>query len=331
VRAFLIFALITVVPASARLQLAWPTPNTAYVDGRPIEEYVQPTVSGEPESGLFGGVRSGGNQFHEGIDLFPLKRDAAGEAIDPVFAVMDGVVRHVSLKSGESSYGRYIVIEHTGATPAFVSLYAHLRSIDVRAGDHVSRGQSIGVMGRSAAGYSIPKDRAHVHLEMALVMTTDFQRWYNFKKFGSPNHHGNYNGMNLMRVDPKDFFDEFRAKRVNDFGEYLAQQPVAVRVRVGSRRTPDFATRYPSLVTTPVPVGDVAGWEIGMMWTGLPVFLRPLSTAEAGKLRPGAVEVLSVDADLVASQRSIRLVRMRGGKWTPSGDLDEVIGKLFGP
>ncbi|HUG09587.1 MAG TPA: M23 family metallopeptidase [Opitutaceae bacterium] len=330
-RTFLIFVLVAIVPASARLQLAWPTPNTAYVDGRPIEEYVQPTASGEPESGLFGGVRGGGNQFHEGLDLFPLKRDASGEAIDPVFAVMDGVVRHASLKSGESSYGRYIVIEHTGATPAFVSLYAHMRSIDVRAGDHVSRGQAIGVMGRSAAGYSIPKDRAHVHLEMALVMTTDFQRWYDRQKFGSPNHHRNYNGMNLMGVDPKEFFDEFRAKRVNDFGEYLALQPVAVRVRVGSRKIPDFAARYPSLVKTPVPVGEIAGWEIGMMWTGLPVFMRPLSATEAGNLRPGAVQVLSVDADLVAKQRSIRLVRMRGGKWTPSGDLDNVIGKLFGP
>ena len=330
-RTLLIFALAAIAPASARLQLAWPTPNTAYVDGRPIEDYVQPTVSGEPESGLFGGVRSGGNQFHEGIDLFPLKRDAAGEATDPVFAIMEGVVRHVSLKSGDSSYGRYIVIEHSGATPAFVSLYAHLRSIGVREGDRVSRGQEIGVMGRSAAGYSIPKDRAHVHLEMALVMTTDFQRWYNKQKFGSPNRHGIYNGMNLMGVDPKGFFDEFRAKRVNDFGEYLAIQPVAVRVRIGSRGVPDFATRYPSLVTAQVPVGDVAGWEVGMMWTGLPVFLRPLSTAEAGNLRPGAVQVISVDADLVAKQRSIRLVRMRGGKWTPSGVLDEVIGKLFGP
>lgn len=330
-RTLLILAFVATVPASARLQLAWPTPNTAYIDGRPIEAYVQPTVSGEPESGLFGGVRSNGTKFHEGIDLFPLKRDSAGEAADPVFAVMDGVVRHVNLKPGESSYGRYIVIEHPSATPAFCSLYAHLRSIDVRAGDRIARGQTLGVMGRSAGGYSIPRDRAHVHLEMALLMTTDFQRWFVAQKFGSPNQHGNYNGMNLMGVDPKDFFDEFRAKRVNDFGEYLARQPVAVRVRVGSRRTPDFATRYPSLVKTPVPVGEIAGWEIGMMWTGLPVFLRPLSAAEAGNLRPGAVEVLSVDADLVERQRAIRLVRMRGRTWTPSRDLDEVLGKLFGP
>lgn len=328
-RTLLLLALFATVPASARLQLAWPTPNTAYLDDRPITEYVQPTESGEPESGLFGGVRSSGTKFHEGLDLFPLKRDSAGEATDPVFAVMEGIVRYVNLKPGNSSYGRYVVIEHPGATPGFCSLYAHMRSIDVQAGDRVSRGQTLGIMGRSAGGYSIPKNRAHLHLEMALMITTDFQRWFVLQKFGSPNYHENYNGMNLMGVDPKDFFDEFRAKRVNDFGEYLARQPVAVRVRVGSRRVPDFATRYPSLVKVQVPVGDLAGWEIDLLWTGLPVALRPLSTAEAGKLRDGAVEVVKVDEGIVSKQRSIRLVRQRGKNWVPTGDLDTVLGKLF--
>jgi murein DD-endopeptidase MepM/ murein hydrolase activator NlpD len=331
VRTLLILALFATVPASARLQLAWPTPNTAYIEGRPITEYVQPTVSGEPESGLFGGVRSSGTKFHEGLDLFPLKRDAAGEAADPVYAIMDGVVRHVNTKAGDSSYGRYVVIEHPGATPAFCSLYAHLKTVDVREGDRVARGQTLGIMGRSAGGYSIPRDRAHVHLEMALMMTSDFQRWFVAQKFGSPNQHGNYNGMNLMGIDPKDFFDEFRAKRVNDFGEYLARQPVAVRVRVGYRKVPDFVTRYPSLMTAPVPVGAVAGWEIDLLWTGLPVALRPLSTAEAPDLRAGAVEIVKVDEDLMAKQRSIRLVRQRGRHWTTTRDLDEVLGKLFGP
>jgi murein DD-endopeptidase MepM/ murein hydrolase activator NlpD len=187
VRTLLILALFATVPVSARLQLAWPTPNTAYIEGKPLDAYVQPTVSGEVESGLFGGVRSEGLKFHEGIDLLPLKRDAAGEATDPVFAIMDGIVRHVSTLPGNSSYGRYIVIEHPGATPAFCSLYAHLKSAAVQIGDRVARGQTIGVMGRSAGGYGIPKERAHLHLEMALVITEYFQRWYDEQKIGSPN------------------------------------------------------------------------------------------------------------------------------------------------
>lgn len=318
-----------VAHAEARLQLVWPTPNTAYLEGKPLATYVQPTVSGEVESGLFGGVRSEGLKFHEGLDLLPLKRDKAGEATDPVFAITDGIVRHVSTLPGNSSYGRYIVIEHPGATPAFCSLYAHLKSASVRIGDRVARGQEIGIMGRSAGGYGIPKDRAHLHLEMALMITTDFQRWYDSQKFGSPNHHSNYNGMNLMGVDPKDFYDQFRAKRVNDLGEYLAIQPVAVTVRVARSRMPDFVTRYPSLLQGHVPVGTLGGWEIDMLWTGLPVAFRPLDESQTAKMRPGSVEVVKVNESLVTHQRSIRLVRQRGSRWTHTGDMDEVLGKLF--
>ena len=76
--------------ALARLQMAWPTPNTAYVEGRPIEEYVQPTASGEPTSGLLGCVRSGGNQFHEGLDLKSIAARDHGELTDDIYATMDG-------------------------------------------------------------------------------------------------------------------------------------------------------------------------------------------------------------------------------------------------
>lgn len=331
-RFLLLLAFAFVSLAGARLQLAWPTPNTAYVEDRPITDYVQPTVSGEIESGLFGCVRGNGLHFHEGIDLFPLKRDNAGEAADPIFAVMNGVVRHINHKPGESSYGRYIVIEHPEATPAFYSLYAHLKSVNgLAVGDQVTRGQAIATMGRSAGGYGIPRERAHLHFEMGLVITRNFQRWYDAQKFGSPNKHGIHSGMNLMGVDPKDFFDDFRARRVNDFGEYLARQPVAVRVRIGTRKVPDFALRYPSLLKASVPAEGLAGWEIEFLWTGLPVALRPLGAAEAGSLRAGAVQIVEVDSDLVAKQRCIRLVRARGKSWMPAKDLDDVLGKLFGP
>ena len=54
--------------------LIWPTPNQAFQRGEPIEAFVQPTVSGKVESGLFGCVRNDGAKFHEGLDLFPIQR-----------------------------------------------------------------------------------------------------------------------------------------------------------------------------------------------------------------------------------------------------------------
>lgn len=314
--------------------MAWPTPNTAYLDGKPITEYIQPTASGNPESGLFGCVRSSGYQFHEGLDLEPVCARDRGEATDEIYATMDGVVRHVARKAGQSSYGRYLVLEHPGATPAFYSLYAHLSQVrsGLKEGDEVKRGEVIATMGRSAGGYAIPKDRAHLHFEMGLMATRDFPAWYHRQKFGSPNLHGAWNGMNLMGFDPRDFFDQFRAKRVNDIGEYLAQLPVALKVRVAVGRTPDYVVRYPTLVKGELPLGTItAGWEIECYWTGMPLALRPLTSAELVGQRPGSVRIVEVDHEEVVGHRAMSLVRGRGAAQAPGKDLLDVLEKLFGP
>ena len=104
--------------AAERFQLVWPTPNTAWSDGKPPAQWLQHAGSGDPDSGGFGGVRSGGGHFHEGIDIRPAGRDRRGEPTDDVMAAMPGVVRHISSSAGESSYGRYVVLEHPTMTPA---------------------------------------------------------------------------------------------------------------------------------------------------------------------------------------------------------------------
>src|SRR5450432_3876335 len=87
---FLLGASVSVVWGQ-RIDISWPTPNRAWEEGKSYESWVQPTVSGEPESGLFGCIRSGGNQFHEGLDIRPIGRDAHGEPTDKIMAAMDGV------------------------------------------------------------------------------------------------------------------------------------------------------------------------------------------------------------------------------------------------
>ena len=330
------FALIVagIAPAQARLEWTWPTPNTAYFDGKPIEEYIQPTASGQPESGLFGCVRSGGNQFHEGLDLKPVCPRARGEPTDAVYATMDGVVRHIAAKAGQSSYGRYIVIEHPGATPACYSLYAHLSAVrpGLKVGDEVKGGETIATMGHSAGGYTIPRERAHLHFEMGLMATQSFQPWYDRQKFGSPNLQREWNGMNLMGFDPRDFFDRFRAKKVDDIGEYIAALPVAVKVRVVAARTPDFALRYPSLVKGELPPGSlIAGWEVDCYWTGMPLALHPLSATDVIGQRTGTVQIVETNREEVVGHRAISLLRGRGAVQAPGKDLLDVLTKLFGP
>src|SRR5215216_1435014 len=88
-------ALVLAIKAHAvgRIEIAWPTPNRAWSEGKPARDFLQHAGSGEPESGGFGGVRSAGIQFHEGIDIRPVARDRRGEPTDEVYAAMTGVVR----------------------------------------------------------------------------------------------------------------------------------------------------------------------------------------------------------------------------------------------
>lgn len=315
-----------------RIEFSWPTPTRAWEQGRDYTAWVQPTVSGEPGSGLFGCVRTHGTRFHEGLDIRAVSRDARGEPADPIFAAMKGVVRYVNSSPGGSNYGRYIVLEHPALTPAVYTLYAHLAKIEpgIVPGVPVGRGQVIGRMGRSEGSTAIPKERAHLHFEIGLKVTDNFAPWYAWKRFGSPNEHGAYNGMNLMGFDPLGFLDGWRRHQVDNFQEYLDRMRPVVRVRVATARTPDFITRYPSLLRKPIN-GVVAGWEVECNGTGLPFAWTPLTAAELGGQRAGTARIVSADAALLHATRCKSLAKPgRGGGYAPGADLSTMLQQVFG-
>lgn len=317
-------------PASSGL--IWPTPNRAFQEGESIEAFVQPTSSGRIESGLFGCVRNGGSKFHEGLDLFPVKRSPQREALDPVYAILPGRISHVSKRSGHSSYGRYLVVVHDGEAPAFHSLYAHMASIDpaIQVGSRVEAGTVLGIMGRSAAGYSIPRSRSHVHLELGLKLTDDFQSWFDRQSFGSKNRHGNWNGMNLVSVDPLDYYRAVRKGEVTRFHEYLKRLPVAARIRVHSAKVPDFVQDYPALVTRSYANRQVVAWDIALTQFGLPKEWTPRFSEERLEGRAGEVRVLTYDPRLLEDQSCRRVIRLGGRVPTIAPGTVTILKKLFG-
>jgi len=318
--------------SAQRIEIQWPTPNPAWEQGRGYEAWVQSTVSGDPESGLFGCVRSGHTQFHEGLDIRPVARDARGEPADKVFAAMDGVVRNANAQAGESNYGRYVVIEHPGMAPAVYTLYAHLAKIEpgIRPGATVQRGQVIGLMGRSSGSGGIPRERAHVHFEIGLMATQNFEAWYGWRKFGSRNEQGLWNGMNLMGIDPQDFLRQWRARKVDNFQQYFDQLRSVVRVRVATSRVPDFIIRYPALLRKPMPTGLVAGWEIECNATGVPFAWTPLSPGDVTGMGPNSVQIVAVESALVRAYRCKSLVKPRGAGYVAGGDLTTMLQQVFG-
>jgi len=325
-------------PVLAQIDLRWPTPNPAWENGEWMGGFLQHAGSGNPLSGGYGSVRNGGTRFHEGIDLFAVRRDAHGEPLDEVFAAMSGVVRYVNAEPKHSSYGRYIVLEHDGEAPAIYTLYAHLASVDLALlpdkgeSPRVSAGQVLGRMGRSAGGYVIPKARAHLHFEMGLRLTDDFEWWYQARGFDDPNYHGAYNGMNLMGFDPLAFYEAHRAGRIRTIADWLTQMKPAVVLHVATEATPDFVRRYPSVVREAEgSIGTHAGWRIECDRSGIPFRWTPLGVGELSNLNPGEVSVVAIDEALISAQPAKRLViNSPMGLRFIGPDLEVVCQLLFG-
>src|SRR6267143_4794524 len=203
-----VFALLFSAPMTMQtaqnqvLDLVLPTDNDALFsgDGPAFYQYVDRDYNGAKsapwEGGQYGFVRdpkgTGGGvvytRFHEGIDIRSVYRDANGEPLDEVRAIADGEVVHVNLVPGYSNYGKYIVIEHRWERSSYYSLYAHLSATTVRPGQTVRRGEAIAVMGYTGAGLN--QARAHVHLELNLMLSRRFESWYDACHKNDPNHHG---------------------------------------------------------------------------------------------------------------------------------------------
>ena len=308
-------------------QVVWPTESKAFAQGKPKSEFIQPTASGVLESGEFGDVRSGGYKFHEGLDIKPVRRNRKGEALDDVYVAMDGKVVLVNKVAGNSSYGRYIVVNHSHLDVEVYTLYAHLASIDsaIKNGVQVKAGTRLGMMGRSAT-YSIAKAQSHLHFEVGLRLSDSFDKWYSAQKYRERNFFGNYNGMNLVGFDPLDFFNAARENRLDGgISAYLQNLPTAVVVRVYTKATPQFVSIYPNLVDEN---GENYGWDIWLTWYGLPKKFERIKKVRAGA-KEGDVEILKYNPDEL-NHKCRKMIKIdRKGNCSPTPALISLLKKIF--
>lgn len=104
-------------------------------------------------------------RLHAGIDI--------GAAYgSPVWAAMDGVVIFAGQSSG---YGNLVIVDHgTVDGRPVATAYGHMSSIGVRAGQHVSRGQTIAAVGNEGNSTG-----PHLHFEVRINgQPTDPMAWF---------------------------------------------------------------------------------------------------------------------------------------------------------
>ncbi len=303
--------------AGAPLQLALPTDNHALFSGhysefyQVIERNLHGVISHPWEGGQYGFVRdpietAGGTvftRFHEGMDIRPVRRDAQGEPLDAVRAIAAGRVVYVSRAAGSSNYGRYVVIEHRWGGCPYYSLYAHLNTIAVETGATVEQGDQLGVLGHTGDG--LDRERAHVHVELNLLLNDHFEQWHAVNFRGQVNHHGIYNGINLAGLDLPRLFLALRTNPSLTVPAFLAREEVAYKAIVLNTADFQLPQRYPWMMRD-APNEKPAAWEISFTRSGLPVRLTPsasaVNAAELSSLQPSSLDARYLTRGLVTGR-----------------------------
>ena len=91
------------------------------------------------------------NKFHAGIDI-------ANSADVPIVAAADGVV---SRSYYSTSYGNVVFISHSINGQVYTTVYAHMDSRVVEAGETISKGQQVGIIGNTGQSFG-----QHLHFEL---------------------------------------------------------------------------------------------------------------------------------------------------------------------
>ncbi|MEY2573160.1 MAG: hypothetical protein QOJ87_1373 [Verrucomicrobiota bacterium] len=302
----LLMSLVAVAGHAAEpLNLSFPTDNDALLrgDAPAFYQYIERDYHGEKstpwEGGRYGFVRnptetSAGivyTRLHEGVDIKPLQRDASGEPLDAVRAIAPGLVVHASQTAGWSNYGRYVVVEHRFDGCKYYSLYGHLSSVAVRPGQHVQQRDQLGVMGHTGEGLN--QARAHVHLELNLMLSREFEAWHAASFKNDPNHHGLYNGLNLVGIDIARLYLALQKRPALTIPEFLAEEETLYRVLLPASNNFDLVKFYPWMLREK-PAGDPASWEVSFNRAGVPLKIqagtKPVSEPELSYLKPGGVD-----------------------------------------
>lgn len=128
-------------------------PDGEIVETRPTTSSAnssRPSYNGYYMKPIVGGVKTQGIHGRNGVDL-------ASSYGSNILASADGEV--IIARSGwNGGYGTYIVVKHANGTQ---TLYAHLSSLLVSAGQSVSQGQVIGRMGSTGKSTGV-----HLHFEV---------------------------------------------------------------------------------------------------------------------------------------------------------------------
>lgn len=285
---FLILSLLTFTAhAELPLDLRFPTENDFLIKKQPEKFYMYVNrnfegVESKPwQAGSYGFVRTSRRtkegviqtKFHEGLDIKPLKRDKRNKPLDLVNAIAPGTIVYVNAKAAASNYGKYVVVQHDWGNGPFFSLYAHLADIVVQTEQRVLGGTALGQLGYTGVGLN--RTRAHVHLELNVLLSDSFDSWF-LRELGGRNDKGLYNGLNLAGLDLGRLYLSLQNNPSLTLPEFIRKKPVYFKITLPRKagEVPFLLKTYPWLSPTDIRKRS-ASWEISFTNSGFPTHFIP--------------------------------------------------------
>jgi hypothetical protein len=245
--------------------------------------------------------------------------------------VANGTVAYVNRDPDGSSYGIYVLVEHDELSLPLLSLYGHLASVqsEIVPGRRLSAGDPLGTMGRTAAGYMIEKERAHLHFELALRLgdEVEFFRWYLLQRFQTANGHGQWNGLNLVSLDPLSIL---RTSEEFSLAEHVRNLPTAFETQIHGEQLPPFLGRYCALWDG-MAAESVGDFLVEWTWFGLPKRWRPLLPADPDAAIAPKVVLVRWDPEWLASANARGTLSLgRNGSVRLGKRTLDTLEKIFG-
>ncbi len=181
------------------------------------------------------------------------------------------------------------------------TLYGHLSSIGVQPGDTVKHGQRIAVMGYTGTGLS--KERAHLHLELNLMLSREFESWYNAFFRNDPNHNGIYNGMNLAGLDIARLYLALHKNPSLTIPEFLGREETFYKVTVPKARHFELPKLYSWMLTTGSR-NEKSSWEVSFTQSGVPLKIessdKSVTQPELSYVKKSSVDYSHLTRDIIS-------------------------------
>jgi hypothetical protein len=147
--------------------------------------------------------------------------------------------------------------------------------------------------------------RAHLHLELNVMLSHRFEAWYNAFFKNDPNHNGIYNGLNLAGLDIARLYLALRKNPSLSIPEFLSDEEIFYKVTLPKSRHFELPRLYPWMLAADVR-HEKSSWEVSFARSGLPVKIEPsdkhVTQPELGYVKKSSIDYSYLTRDEISGR-----------------------------